>query len=160
MRLADLRSSRNFFHSNAELDFLARFLKDSDQFENTDWQIMYSTKYMSLYVFIKLTTRSTNVAFSVVTSFTADYKLQCNLVIKFPWDCCRLLYSKYFCIFAQVNITNPTRWLVKFDVISYYIHLQVNITKQKFSKWRLPVLWVVNWQSTLLAVISELRRNH
>jgi hypothetical protein len=44
-------------------------------------------------------------------------------------------------IFAQVNITNPTRWLVKFDVICCYIHLQVNITKQKFSKWRLPVLW-------------------
>jgi hypothetical protein len=30
-------------------------------------------------------------------------------------------------IFAQVNITNPTSWLVKFDVVSCYIHLQVNI---------------------------------
>jgi hypothetical protein len=47
----------------------------------------------------------------------------------------------YISIFAQVNITNPTRWLVKFDVISCYIHLQVNITKQKFSKWLLLVLW-------------------
>jgi hypothetical protein len=39
-----------------------------------------------------------------------------------------------------VNITNPTRWLVKFDVLICYIHLQVNITKSKFSKWRLAVL--------------------
>jgi hypothetical protein len=74
-----------------------------------------------------------------------------------------------FSIFTQVNITNPTRWLVKIDVISEYANnseatgeynkriiaklrkriirkriiakLQVNITKQKFSKWRLPVLW-------------------
>jgi hypothetical protein len=37
-----------------------------------------------------------------------------------------------------VNITNPTSWLVKFNVLSCYIHLQVNITEQKFSKWRLP----------------------
>jgi hypothetical protein len=28
-------------------------------------------------------------------------------------------------IFAQVNITNPTRWLVKFDVLICYIHLQL-----------------------------------
>jgi hypothetical protein len=27
-----------------------------------------------------------------------------------------------FSIFAQVNITNPTRWLVKFDVLICYIH--------------------------------------
>jgi hypothetical protein len=39
-----------------------------------------------------------------------------------------------------VNITNPTRWLVKFDVLICYIHLQVNITKSKFLKWRLAVL--------------------
>jgi hypothetical protein len=37
-----------------------------------------------------------------------------------------LIYS--FSIFAQVNITNPTRWLVKFDVISCYIHLQMKFT--------------------------------
>jgi hypothetical protein len=37
-------------------------------------------------------------------------------------------------IFAQVNIINPTTWLVKFDVLSCYIHLQVNITL-------LAVLW-------------------
>jgi hypothetical protein len=43
-------------------------------------------------------------------------------------------------IFAQVNITNPTRLLVKFDVLICYIHLQVNITKSKFSEWRLAVL--------------------
>jgi mRNA-degrading endonuclease RelE of RelBE toxin-antitoxin system len=42
-----------------------------------------------------------------------------------------------FSIFAQVNITNPTSWLVKFDVLSCYIHIQVNITKPKFTKWRL-----------------------
>ena len=45
------------------------------------------------------------------------------------------------CIFAQVNITNPASWLVKFDVLSCYIHLQVNITKPKFAKWRLAILW-------------------
>jgi hypothetical protein len=39
-----------------------------------------------------------------------------------------------FSIFAQVNITNPTSWLVNFDVSSCYIHLQVNITKPKFCK--------------------------
>jgi hypothetical protein len=39
-------------------------------------------------------------------------------------------------IFAQVNVTNPTSWLVKFDVLSCYIHLQVNIRKSKFAKWR------------------------
>ena len=38
-------------------------------------------------------------------------------------------------IFAQVNITNPTRWLVKFDVLICYI-----IIKSKFSKWQLAVL--------------------
>jgi hypothetical protein len=27
------------------------------------------------------------------------------------------------------------------DVLSCYIHLQVNITKPKFSKWQLAVLW-------------------
>jgi hypothetical protein len=43
--------------------------------------------------------------------------------------------------FAQVNITNPTSRLVKFYVLSCYIHIQVNITKPKFSKWRLAVLW-------------------
>jgi hypothetical protein len=31
--------------------------------------------------------------------------------------------------------------MVKFDVWSCYIHLQVNLTKLKFSKWRLAVLW-------------------
>jgi hypothetical protein len=36
-------------------------------------------------------------------------------------------------IFAQVNITNHTSWLVKFDVLSCHIHLQVNITNPKFS---------------------------
>ena len=51
------------------------------------------------------------------------------------------LFIFHFSIFARVNITNPRRRLVKFDVISCYIHLQVNITKQKFSKWWLPVLW-------------------
>jgi hypothetical protein len=51
----------------------------------------------------------------------------------------------FISIFAQVNITNPTSWLVKFDVLSCYIHLQVNITKQKFSKWRLAVLWTLYW---------------
>jgi hypothetical protein len=33
-------------------------------------------------------------------------------------------------IFAQVNITNSTSWLVKFDVLSCYIHLQVNMTTE------------------------------
>ena len=36
-------------------------------------------------------------------------------------------------IFTQVNITNPTSRLVKFDVLSCYIHLQVNIIKPKFA---------------------------
>jgi hypothetical protein len=36
----------------------------------------------------------------------------------------------YISIFAQVNITNPTTWLGKFDVLSCYR-----------SKWRLAVLW-------------------
>jgi hypothetical protein len=49
-----------------------------------------------------------------------------------------VIYS--FSIFAQVNITNLTSWLVKFDVLSCYI-LHVNITKPKFAKWRLAVLW-------------------
>jgi hypothetical protein len=30
---------------------------------------------------------------------------------------------RVFSSFAQVNITNPTSWLVKFDVLSCYIHL-------------------------------------
>ena len=30
-----------------------------------------------------------------------------------------------------MNMTNPTSWLVKFDVLSCYIHLQMNITKLK-----------------------------
>jgi hypothetical protein len=50
-----------------------------------------------------------------------------------------LIYS--FSILAQVNIINPTTWLVKCDILSCYIHLQVNISKLKFSKWRLAVLW-------------------
>jgi hypothetical protein len=50
-------------------------------------------------------------------------------------------------IFAQVNITNPTSWLVKFDVLSCYIHLHnkteifkmaasrfVEVTDEKISK--------------------------
>jgi mRNA-degrading endonuclease RelE of RelBE toxin-antitoxin system len=52
---------------------------------------------------------------------------------------CGWIYA--FSIFAQVNIINPTMWLVTFDVLSCDIHLQVNITKLKFSKWRLAVLW-------------------
>ena len=39
-----------------------------------------------------------------------------------PW-----LLSK-FSIFTQVNIRNPTVWLVEFDVTFLYINLQVNIT--------------------------------
>ena len=31
-------------------------------------------------------------------------------------------------IFTQVNIRNPTLWLVQYDVTFLYIHLQVNIT--------------------------------
>jgi hypothetical protein len=50
------------------------------------------------------------------------------------WQSTELVTNK-FSIFAQVNITNPTSWLVKFDVLSCYIHLQVNITKPKSSKW-------------------------
>jgi hypothetical protein len=44
-----------------------------------------------------------------------------------------------FSIFAQVNITNPTSCIdwFKFDVLRCYI------TKPKFSKWRLAVLWTL-----------------
>jgi hypothetical protein len=37
-------------------------------------------------------------------------------------ECTASLYA--FSIFAQVNVTNPTSWLVKFDVLSCYIHLR------------------------------------
>jgi hypothetical protein len=53
----------------------------------------------------------------------------------------RKLWLMDVSIFAQVNITNPTRRLDRFGVLSCYIHLQVNITKPKFSKWWLAVLW-------------------
>jgi hypothetical protein len=54
---------------------------------------MYPIKYMSLYVFMKLTTRSTNIAFIGYYEFTADYKLQCNL------DCIVIyIYSYEFVI--------------------------------------------------------------
>ena len=33
-----------------------------------------------------------------------------------------------FSIFTQVNIRNPTLWLVQYDVTFLYMHLQVNIT--------------------------------
>jgi hypothetical protein len=56
-------------------------------------------------------------------------------------------------IFAQVNITNPTRWLVKFDVLICYIHVEMNITKSKFSKWRPAVLF------KLVIEISKIKMN-
>jgi hypothetical protein len=43
-------------------------------------------------------------------------------------------------IFAQVNITNSTSWLVKFDVLSCYIHLQVNMTTEIY-KIAASLLW-------------------
>ena len=61
-------------------------------------------------------------------------EIKINSVPKNTKDLCK--NTKTISIFAQVNITNPTSWLVKFDVLSCYIHLQANITKPKFSKWR------------------------
>jgi hypothetical protein len=49
---------------------------------------------------------------------------------------------------------NPASWLVKFDVLSCYIHLQVNTTKPKFAKWRLAVLWKL-----LIKKLSEIKIN-
>jgi hypothetical protein len=46
----------------------------------------------------------------------------------------------HFSIFAQVNITNPTRWLVKFDVISCYIHLKTEIFKMAAARF-VEVYW-------------------
>jgi hypothetical protein len=49
-------------------------------------------KFLSLYFF---------VLYSIINKYIKHFSI--------------LIYS--FSIFAQVNITNPTRWLVKFDVI-------------------------------------------
>jgi hypothetical protein len=76
------------------------------------------TYYIALFTFISYITS----ALLIYPSKTAD------------WQSTELVTNK-FSIFAQVNITNPTSWLVKFDVLSCYIHLQVNITKPKSSKW-------------------------
>ena len=52
----------------------------------------------------------------------------------------------------MLDLTNPTTWLVKLypgnevDLTFYikdvtYGHQQVNVTKPKFAKWRLAILW-------------------
>ena len=48
----------------------------------------------------------------IIGSYTADLISGLNVI-------------RIFSIFAQVNITNPTRWLVKFDVLICFFHLYI-----------------------------------
>ena len=62
-------------------------------------------------------------------------------------------------IFAQVNITNPTRWLVKFDVLICYIHLQVNTAWGEYNKIEIFKMAVSRFVEVSDKEISEIKMN-